>query len=146
MIVNFAKSLDRPLEILGIKGKWLTVFLIFAGGGIVIGVISGIAISSGVGISVAIVLAIVGFVLTLSLQGKTSYRQIARQRVSSKMQRFVRWNETVSRVMLPDPLAARSKEPCKGMSCTVDGERKVLCGWCSYRPADNGKTSKEVRP
>lgn len=143
MIVNFAKSLDRPLEILGIKGKWLTVFLIFAGGGIVAGVISGIAVSSGVGISVAIVLVIVGFVLTLSLQGKTSYRQIARQRVSSKMKRFVRWNETVSRVMLPDPFATRRKEPCGGMSCKVDGERKALCGWCSYRPTDK---LEEVRP
>lgn len=133
MIVNFAKSLDRPLEIIGLKGKWLTIFIAFAGASILVAIIAGVAVSSAVGISAAIILVVMSFVLTLSLQGKTSSRQIARQKASAKIFPYVRWNETLSRIVLPDPMAERRKVFCEGRTCKVNGKVQELCAWCSYK-------------
>ncbi len=139
MIVNFAKSLDRPLEILTLRGRWLMVFIIFAGASVLLGIVAGVVVSSGVGISAAIVLVVLSFLLCLSLQGKTSYRQIARQRASSKVYSHVRYNETISRILLPDPFAGKRSKACDGRTCMVDGETKELCRWCSYRKGPEEK-------
>lgn len=133
MIVNFAKSLDRPLEIIGLKGKWLTVFIAFVGASVLLAIIAGVVVSSGVGVSTAIVLVAVSFVLTLSLQGKTSSRQIAQRRASAKIFSYVRWNESVSRILLPDPMAGRRDVFCEGLVCKADGKVQELCSWCSYK-------------
>lgn len=142
MIVNFAKSLDRPLEIVGLKGKWLTVFVVFVGVSIVLALVAGVLTTSGVGISTAIVLVVLSFVLCLSLQGKTSARQIPRRKASAKIYPYVRWNETISRILLPDPFAEKRSKPCDGLTCKVDGRTKELCSWCSYRKVQE----KEERP
>ena len=133
MMYNFAKSLDRPMEIVGLKGKWLTVFIAMAGGGVLVAIIAGVATTSAVGISAAILLVVVSFLLCLSLQGKTSSRQMARQKASAKIYKYVRWNECIARILLPDPMAERRKEPCEGLTCKVDGQIRELCSWCSYK-------------
>lgn len=133
MIVYFAKSLDRPLEIVGLKGKWLTVFIALAGASVLIAIVAGVATTSSVGISAAILLIVVSFLLVLSLQGKTSSRQIAQQKASVKIYPYVRWNECLTRILLPDLMAERRKEPCEGLSCKVDGKTRELCSWCSYK-------------
>lgn len=143
MIVYFAKSLDRPLEIVGLKGRWLTVFIAMAGVSIVVAIVAGIITTSAVGISSAIILVIVSFLLCLSLQGKTSSRQMARQKASSKIYEYVRWNETVARILLPDPMAERRKVPCAGLSCNADGRQRELCRWCSYKESETEQEEQQ---
>lgn len=143
MIVYFAKSLDRPLEIVGLKGRWLTVFIAMAGVSIVVAIVAGIITTSAVGISGAIILVIVSFLLCLSLQGKTSSRQMARQKASSKIYEYVRWNETVARILLPDPMAERRKVPCSGLSCNADGRQRELCRWCSYKGSETEQEEQQ---
>ncbi len=100
--MNFAKSLDRPVEIFGIKGKWLTVFLVMAGASILFALILGSMFTSGVGISAAIILVVASFMGSLLLQGKVSSRQLSKYRASSKIVPYVSRRETLCRILLPE--------------------------------------------
>ncbi len=103
MIVNFAKSLDRPVDIFGIKGKWLTVFLVCAGVALVTALVVGAMTTTGLGIATAILLIVSSFVGCLMLQGKVSHRQLSKYRASSKLPSHVARRETLGRILLPDP-------------------------------------------
>ena len=103
MIVNFAKSLDRPVDIFGVKGRWLVIFLAFTGVSVVAAVIMGMAISSGTGIATAIVLVAVSFVMCLVLQGRTSHRQLSKTRASGSIPAYLSRRETVCSVLVRDP-------------------------------------------
>jgi len=105
MVVNFAKSLDRPVDIFGIKGKWLTIFLVAAGLSVLIAVVVGFCTTSGVGIASAILLVVSSFVGCLTMQGKVSYRQVGKARAASKIPSCVTRRETLCRILLPDPQA-----------------------------------------
>ena len=102
MIVHFAKSLDRPVDIFGIRGKWLTVFLVLAGLSVVLALIVGSMASSGVGISIAIVLVIASFLFCMVFQGRVSSRQLEKFKASSKTIPYVRRNESLVRILTVD--------------------------------------------
>ena len=103
MTVYFAKSLDRPIDIFGLKGRWLTIFLMIAGGFVLLALVVGTATTSGIGISCAIIGVAGAFFGCMVRQGSVSHRQVARAKASSSVSRFVRRRETLSRILLPDP-------------------------------------------
>ena len=103
MTVDFHKSLDRPIDVLGIKGKWLTLFLVMAGISVFVAIVVGSMTSSGIGISVAIILVAGSFITCLMLQGKVSYRQLYKYKAAGKMYKCVIRRETLCRILLTDP-------------------------------------------
>lgn len=103
MTVYFAKSLDRPVDIFGIKGKWLTIFLVAAGCSVAVSLAVGFIMSAGAGIASAILLVSVSFIVCMVTQGRISHRQVAKFKASSFICQFVSRRETVCRILLPDP-------------------------------------------
>lgn len=100
MIRYFTKSLDRPVNIFGLKGKWITVFLIVAGASVVLGIITGVAMGSGFGVSVAIIGAVASFMGTYVMQGRISHRDLDKMPVSGRCRCYVRRQETLCRILL----------------------------------------------
>lgn len=103
MTVHFAKSLDRPIDVFGLKGRWLVIFLICAGVSIVVALILGSVISSGVGISAAIIAVVASFMFCMVKQGTVSHRQVSKAKASSAIYSHVSRRETLGRILLPDP-------------------------------------------
>lgn len=101
MKTTFYKSLDRPIDIFGLKGKWITIFLIGTGFMILMGIIIGSIMGSSYGIATAIVGAFASFFGCLIFQGKLPARRINKARLASKCSvRAVR-HENLSRILLP---------------------------------------------
>ena len=100
MTLPFYKSLDRPVDIFGVKGKWIIVFLVLAGLFVVLAIILGAAIRSGVGIVTAIVGIIGSFVLCYILQGKVSHRQLQKMKASEKIYPAVIRRESLCHILL----------------------------------------------
>jgi len=103
MVVLFAKSLDRPVDIFGIRGKWLMVFFAGLGVSLLTAIIAGVATTAGVGIAVAIFLIVLCFLACLMLQGRMSYRQLPKVRASSQIPVCVIRRETLSRILTVEP-------------------------------------------
>lgn len=102
MEVPFAKCLDRPVDIFGIKGKWITIFLVLAGASIATALALGFIISSGIGISAGIILVVTSFVVCLTRQSKTSYRQVTKAPLRSLVVPYVMRGETLCRILHTD--------------------------------------------
>lgn len=102
MEVPFAKCLDRPVDIFGIKGKWITIFLVLAGASIVVALALGFIVSSGIGISAGIILVVTSFVVCLTRQSKTSYRQVTKAPLRSLVIPYVMRGETLCRILHTD--------------------------------------------
>lgn len=101
MKTTFYKSLDRPIDIFGLKGKWIANFLYGTGGMIFLGIIIGSIMGSSYGIAIALIGAFASFFTCLVLQGKISARRLGKAKLSSKCSvRTVR-HETLSRILLP---------------------------------------------
>lgn len=100
MICNFCKSLDRPVNIFGLKGKWLTVFMIIAGISVVFGIIAGFIAGSGVGVSVALIGCVAAFLGIYTTQGKITHRDLGKIPLADKCSTYVRRQETLCRIVL----------------------------------------------
>lgn len=99
MQVNFYKCLDRPVDIFGLKGKWITVFLVMAGASLLIALFLGFTISSRIGIAAAFILVAISFFVCLTTQSKVSYRQIMKIPLRSLTVPYVFRRETLYRIM-----------------------------------------------
>ncbi len=102
MEVNFFRSLDRPVDIFGVKGRWLTVFLVFAGLGVALAFIAGSLFGSGAGVATALTGLFGSFLVCLSSQEKMPHRRLARSRCASMLPSHVTRRETLCRVLLRD--------------------------------------------
>lgn len=102
MYVNFTKSLDRPVEIFGVKGRWIVIFLVMAGVSFVLGLIVGFSASAGYGISVVLLFVSVSFIACHLLQGRVSHREVEKVAASMKVIPCVQRRETLCRILLPD--------------------------------------------
>lgn len=109
MIYRMSKSLDRPVDIFGLKGEWIKVFLIVAACFLVAGFVAGAMTTSGIGITVVIVGCIGSFVTCLVVQDSVPHRNINKYSQSAAMKSCVRRKETISHIMLPDPRYQRLK-------------------------------------
>lgn len=101
MKTTFYKSLDRPIDIFGLKGKWIAIFLYGTGAMILLGIILGSIMGSSYGIATAIIGAFASFFICLVAQGKVSARRLGKAKLSSKCSVRVVRHETLSRVLLP---------------------------------------------
>lgn len=110
MMFTFAKSLDRPVDIFGVKGSWIKVFLLMVGISVFTGIIIGSMTSSGIGISICIIGAIGSFIICQVLQNTIHQRHISKLPLTGKMNTYVKRRETLSSVLLPDPRYKRVKE------------------------------------
>lgn len=104
MRTNFYKSLDKPLDIIGLKGSWISIFLYCVGGALVAGLLIGIIVNAFV---VGFIFVVVGIVLSyfvcITLQLKASERQVVKAKVESKVSGWVLRRESLSRILLEDP-------------------------------------------
>lgn len=103
MRIPFAKSLDRPLEILGLKGKWLYLFGGAGVGFLLAAFIVGRSLGSATGIATAAFGVVGAFIVCFIMQSRYSHRRIARMFIPARIPKYVTRRETVGRVLTPDP-------------------------------------------
>lgn len=99
---SFYKSLDRQFEIFGLRGRWVNVFLYGAGGSLAFGVVVGFILGTGYGIATVVCLVVASFLVCLSMQSKTTGRQLPKKSLSAKMPGWVLRRESLSRILLDD--------------------------------------------
>lgn len=100
MIVQFFKSLDRPVSIFGLKGKWITLFLVVVGICLFMGFLAGAAAGTGVGICVVLGGGVLAFLGCYAAQGKVNHRDIGKVNLASRCRTYVRRKETLARIIL----------------------------------------------
>ena len=110
MKTSFYRSLDRPINIFGLRGRWVTLFLYSLGGCLVLAFIIGIMMGVGMGFSVFIVGGVAAFFGCLVLQAKTPARRLEKVKVSSRLRRAVYRRETLTRIIPQDPMREREKK------------------------------------
>lgn len=103
MIVLFAKSLDRPLDLFGLKGFWIVIFFVMAAISLLLAIFIGVFFaSSSFGIGSFLLLAIISFIACLLIQEKYSHRQMKKLKASLSVSYpiVIRRHQTVCRAML----------------------------------------------
>lgn len=85
MVRTYFRSLDRPLNIFGLRGGWIRNFGVFSGAGLVLAIIVGVFTSSGIGMGVFIGGIAVSFFACLVLQAKVPYRRLPKAPLQEKM-------------------------------------------------------------
>ena len=100
---EYYKSLDRPLNIFGLRGGWIKNFGIFCGIAFGVAVVVGIAMGMGPAMGIFIAGLAVSFFACLVLQAKTPARRLGKVRLRQKMNVRVIRRETLSRIVLDDP-------------------------------------------
>ena len=99
MITKYYKSLDRPLNIFGLRGNWLRVFGIFAGASVILGIVLGIPIGAGAGMGIFIGLLLVSFFICLVLQSRMPSKRLPKMALRPKMEVRVVRRETLMRAV-----------------------------------------------
>ena len=100
---EFYRSLDRPINIFGLKGEWVRYFFYFAGVFLVLAFLVGGIVGVGMGFAIFLAGAIGSFFACLVLQDRLPSRRIAKVRLRSKMRSRVVRRETLCRILLEDP-------------------------------------------
>lgn len=113
MTKQFYKSLDKEMEIFGIKGKWIKYVLILAGCSVGLGVVIGFCTSSLIGFISVMTLIVVSVFAVIFLQPKCPSRRIDKAKLADKCRCWVVRRETLSRIILEDPMYYRVKEEIK---------------------------------
>ena len=98
MTKDFYRSLDRPINIFGLKGEWVRYFFYLAGASLVLAFLVGSVSGVGMGFAVFLVGGIGSFFACLIFQGRLPSRCIAKARIRSKMRR-----ESLAKILLGDP-------------------------------------------
>ena len=110
MKIPFYKGLDREFEIFGIKGRWVTAVVMGSGLSVLLGVIVGSIAGSFIGIATVVVGVALVFFGSVTLQVKLPSRQIGKKLIEKKVPGWIIRRETLSRVVLEDPLYKEVKE------------------------------------
>lgn len=103
MVRQFYRSLDRPMDLFGLKGRWIRTFFLMLGVSCVPGAF--LAVSYGISAFIACLFGLGGiaFFGCLMLQGKTPERRLDKTVLSKRMCVTVRRRENASRILLEDP-------------------------------------------
>ncbi len=83
---KYYKSLDRPVNVFGLRGEWLKYFGIGCGADLVVAFLIGALMGTGVGMGLFIGLAAVVFFACLVLQAKYPSRRLGKVRLRQKME------------------------------------------------------------
>lgn len=110
MRVPFYRSLDRSVDIFGLKGLWIIVFLAMVGLSVIVGIFFGVAAGTGSSVAVIIVLSGFSFMFCMTMQGRLPGRRLKRYASSSRCDRLVRRRETLSRILLEDAAYAEKRD------------------------------------
>lgn len=102
MVRPFFKSLDRQVDILGLRGKWITLFLVCAGASIILGVTVGFILTAGFGIGTVIFFIVLSFLLCMTMQSGIPSRRIDRVLFGKDPGRVVTRRETLTRILYKD--------------------------------------------
>lgn len=103
MILKYYKSLDRPVNIFGIRGGWLKLFGIGAGAAFVLALVFGFVVGTGGGMGIFIGLVAVDFFVCLVFQAKVPSRRLGKLKYRSRMNlRVVRRSTLASSIPVLD--------------------------------------------
>lgn len=105
MLVNVPKSLDRPVDILTLRGGWIKVFLILVGLSLLVAVFVGAAFGMGGGMLFFLAGVLGSFLFCLLRQDRVRHREIPKTRYMSSCRQDVNRRETVSRILRDAPVA-----------------------------------------
>lgn len=83
------RSLDQPAAFFGIKGRFMTLFVIIAAAGALVALTAGASYGTMLGMVVFGALAFCDYMLILSLQAKMSDKEFSRLISKSGLTRFV---------------------------------------------------------
>ncbi len=100
---TFYKGLDRPINVFGLRGGWVKIFGIMAGGALVLAFIVGFISGAGAGMGTFIGGAALAFIACLFLQHKRPARRLGNLGLASKMEMRVVRRETLSKILLKEP-------------------------------------------
>lgn len=100
--VKFAKSLDRPVDVFGLRGRWIVIFLCAAGAGVLLSVLLGFVVSSAVGIASAVILVVLAFLACVLLQDQVSYRDVSKYGAMRSLPPCVNQRESLAGILIPD--------------------------------------------
>ena len=117
----FYKSLDREFEFLGVKGSWVKIFLLIAGGAVLLGVALGFVFGTGVALAFIAGCVAFDFFICLTTQSKVPSRQVSRARLSGGVGCWVVRRETLSRVLCEDPRYEELQRHRKAQSASGAG-------------------------
>jgi predicted MFS family arabinose efflux permease len=110
MKTAFYRSLDRTINIFGLRGGWVRIYLIALGCSTVLALFIGIFAGTSMGFAFFIIMLIGLFFLCLVLQTKLPDRQLPKARVQPRMRQAVIRRETLSRILLDPPQELKIKE------------------------------------
>lgn len=100
---TFYRSLDRTVDIFGLRGAWIRNFLVVLGGLVVLGFLLGSVFGTTVAYSLIIVGGVVDFFVCLFVQSKIPAKRFEKLLVQNKMEQVVIRRETLSRIVYDDP-------------------------------------------
>lgn len=99
MRIYFCKALDRPVNIFGLKGAWITSFLVAAGGCVFLALVAGFSTTAGIGICIAIIGCIMAFVVCYMMQQKVSHHDLKKKSLVGRSRGYVKRRETLCRIV-----------------------------------------------
>lgn len=102
MVRTYYRSLDRPLNIFGLRGGWIRNFGMFAGASVLLGILAGVFTTSGIGMGVFIGGLIASFFVCLVLQAKTPSRRLPKAPLKMKMETRVIRRRSLTRLIAVD--------------------------------------------
>jgi len=100
---EFYKSLDREVDIFGLKGRWITVFLAMAVASVIAGALLG-TVFGGVVSTIACIGLVVGcYFVCVTIEAVVPPREMPKLRAASRMPSGVSPKETLSRIYIRPP-------------------------------------------
>ena len=103
MVRSFYRSLDREIQILGLKGRWVRIFLVAFALSVLFAFITGGLTSMGVGLVIFFIGIIASFLVCLVMQGRIPSRQFDKIKLNSRCALRVIRSESISRILTEDP-------------------------------------------
>lgn len=119
---NFYQSLDRPVDIFGLKGRWIMIFLFVCLGFLFLGIVLGCVFGTAYGLLTVILGVFLSFGVCFYIQLRVPHRRISKYMSSSVMSFDVSRRETLCHIFY------RSDEPSWFAGPYLDELRKVKDG------------------
>ena len=101
MKCNNFKSLDRPFEILGLKGRWVTMFLVGVGGSVVLGIVVGSMMGTAFAVASILFGVLAVFLVCKTRQSVVSERKFIKLRGAEKAEAEVIRRNNLNRILRP---------------------------------------------
>lgn len=102
---TFYKSLDREVQILGLKGKWITIFIVLAVISVIFGSFSGVFLGGLFATILVIGLFVGSYFLCIMISSSISSRDMVKYKVVRKMPYGMSPKETLNRIYRRNTMA-----------------------------------------